>query len=207
MTRMRVTLPAVIALGSNQGDREFTLRAAVTAISDIVGVTITAGSPLVETPALTPGGIDDAAPAYLNAIVLVRSALSPEQLLPELHRIENEHGRVRTQRWGDRTLDLDLIDFAGLTRDTDTLTLPHPRAHERAFVLHPWLTVDPDASLPGHGRVADLIRTVNDPVTVLEGEPLWGQPVDAREGSATPASTSPTAASPTEATPTQGAPR
>src|SRR5690606_27387846 len=130
------------------------------------------------------------------------SALTPEQLLPEQHRIEHEHGRVRTQRWGDRTLDLDLIDFAGLTRATDTLTLPHPRAHERVFVLHPSPTVNAHASLPGHGRVADLIRTVSDPVTVLEGAPLWGETGDTGEGFATPASTNPTAA-----TPAQGASR
>lgn len=202
MTRMRATLPAVIALGSNQGDREATLRAAVTAIRELDGVTITAASPLVETPALTLAGIDETAPAYLNAVILVRSALTPEQLLAELHRIENEHGRVRTQRWGDRTLDLDLIDFAGLTRNTDTLTLPHPRAHERAFVLQPWLMANQDASLTGHGRVADLIRTVSDPVTVLEGEPLWGETGDTGEGFATPPSTNRTAA-----TPTQGASR
>lgn len=182
---MRVTLPAVIALGSNQGDREATLRAAVAAISEIDGVTMAAASPLVETPALTLDGIDETAPAYLNAVILVRSALTPEQLLAELHRIENEHGRVRTQRWGDRTLDLDLIDFAGLTRNTDTLTLPHPRAHERAFVLQPWLMANQDASLTGHGRVADLLADVGDPVTVVEAAPLWPLPRDKAEASTT----------------------
>lgn len=171
---MRVTLPAVIALGSNQGNREATLRAAVAAIRAIEGVTVTAASGLVETPALTLDGIDHAAPAYLNAVVLVMSALTPEQLLAELHRIEADLGRVRESgvRWGDRTLDLDLIDFAGLTRATDTLTLPHPRAHERAFVLQPWLTANPDAVLAGHGRVADLLATATDPVTVFDAEPL-----------------------------------
>lgn len=189
MTRMRAALPAVIALGSNQGDREATLRAAVDAIDAIDGVSVRDASPLVETPALTPHGIDDAAPAYLNAVVVVRSALTPEQLLAALHTIESDFGRVRTERWGDRTLDLDLIDFAGLTRDSDTLTLPHPRAHERAFVLQPWAIVQPDASLPGRGPVADLLTTVTDPVTVLDTAPLWV----AREH---PGSTPPTGAHP-----------
>ncbi|HRN30045.1 MAG TPA: 2-amino-4-hydroxy-6-hydroxymethyldihydropteridine diphosphokinase [Terrimesophilobacter sp.] len=173
MTRMRAALPAAIALGSNQGDREATLRAAVGAISELDGVTVRAASDIVETPALTLHGIDHTAPAYLNAVVLVRSSLTPEQLLAELHRIENDLGRVRTERWGDRTLDLDLIDFAGLTRSSDTLTLPHPRAHERAFVLHPWNSVHADALLPGRGRVADLLATVTDPVAVFDAAPLW----------------------------------
>lgn len=171
---MRATLPAVVALGSNQGDREATLRAAVAAIDAVGGVSVTRASVIVETPALTLHGIDDTAPAYLNAVVLVTSALTPEQLLAELHRIEADLGRVRAEgeRWGDRTLDLDLIDFAGLTRSTETLTLPHPRAHERAFVLHPWLNAHPDAMLTGHGRVADLLATVTDPVTEFGAEPL-----------------------------------
>lgn len=181
MTRMRAWLPAVIALGSNQGDRESTLRGAVTAINAIDGVRVRRASVIIETPALTLDGIDETAPAYLNAVVLVDSALTPEQLLAELHAVEAEFGRVRSTRWGDRTLDLDLIDFAGLTRSTDTLTLPHPRAHERAFVLHPWASVQPDASLGGHGTVTDLLSAAlasatgaaTDPVTELDAEPLW----------------------------------
>jgi 7,8-dihydro-6-hydroxymethylpterin-pyrophosphokinase len=88
-------------------------------------------------------------------------------LVDLLLSIERRHGRVRTERWGDRTLDLDLIDVAGLTLDSERLTLPHPRAHERDFVLRPWLSVDPHAVLAGHGEVATLLagleRTAADP--------------------------------------------
>ena len=97
------------------------------------------------------------APPYLNAVAMVTTTLTPDALLDALTRIERAHGRIRAERWGDRTLDLDIVDFAGLVSSSERLTLPHPRAFERAFVLTPWLAVDPDAVLPGHGRVADLV--------------------------------------------------
>jgi len=89
--------------------------------------------------------------------VLVRTTLRPQVLLDLLHTIEDDNGRVRDESWGDRTLDLDLIDFAGLQSSNEQLTLPHPRAHERAFVLGPWAEVAPEAVLPGKGRVVDLL--------------------------------------------------
>ena len=95
--------------------------------------------------------------------MLVRTTLSPRRLLDLLHTIETDHGRVRGERWGDRTLDLDLIDFAGMQSSTEQLTLPHPRAHERAFVLGPWAEVAPESVLPGHGRVADLLAALEGP--------------------------------------------
>jgi 2-amino-4-hydroxy-6-hydroxymethyldihydropteridine diphosphokinase len=172
MTRMRVVLPAVIALGSNQGDREGTIRAAVADIAALDGVTVTDASGLVGSPALKVGGVDPDAPGYLNAVILVTSALDPQQLLDRLHDIEDAHGRVRQERWGDRTLDLDLIDFAGLRRDTEDLVLPHPRAWERSFVLAPWAQVDPDAIIVGRGRVADLLARATDEVWPVEAAPL-----------------------------------
>lgn len=149
--------PAVIALGANQGDRAATLLAAATELAGSDGVELTALSPVHETVALRLEGPDPDAPTYLNAIALIRTTLSPDDLLALLHRIESDHGRVRDERWGDRTLDLDIIDYAGQRRDRDGLTLPHPRAAERDFVLRPWLEVDPDAELTGVGRVADLL--------------------------------------------------
>ena len=174
MTRMRVVLPAVIALGSNQGDRETTLRDAVRDIADLDGVTVTAASGLFESAALKLDGIDESAPAYLNAVVLVRSALGPEELLAALHEIETRHGRVREEVWGDRTLDLDIVAFDSISKQTETITLPHPRAWERAFVLAPWLQVDPDAIIAGRGRVADLLAAATDTARPLEGLPLLG---------------------------------
>lgn len=159
--RTRVVEPAVVALGGNLGDRAATLESAVAGLRATDGVDVVAVSRFLETPALRPWGVDPSAPAYLNAVVLVRSALAPLALLDRLEELEREHGRVRVERWGDRTLDLDLIDFGGLTRGSERLTLPHPRAHERDFVLRPWVEVDPDAELPGHGRVDALLARLD----------------------------------------------
>ncbi|WP_255461143.1 2-amino-4-hydroxy-6-hydroxymethyldihydropteridine diphosphokinase [Glaciihabitans sp. INWT7] len=166
-------LPAVIALGSNLGDREENLRAAVHDIAALEGVHVTAVSGIVQSQAVKPTGTDAEAPAYLNAVMLVQSALHPEALLAELNRIEADHGRVRVERWGDRTLDLDIIDFGGLERDSEDLTLPHPRAWERAFVVVPWLQVDAEASLRGHGRIYALAVADSEDVWGYDAEPLW----------------------------------
>ncbi len=106
---------------------------------------------------MTVRGEDEDAPRYLNAVALLETRLAPGELLASLHRIEARHGRVRRERWGDRTLDLDLIAYGDERIDRDDLVVPHPRAHEREFVLAPWLDVDPDAEIPGRGRVADLL--------------------------------------------------
>jgi 2-amino-4-hydroxy-6-hydroxymethyldihydropteridine diphosphokinase len=152
--------PAVVAYGANLGDRRATVLAAVRELADADGVEVTAVSDTLETVALRPAGEDPTAPPYLNGVVLVRTTLGAEPLLALLHRIEAAHGRVRTEHWGDRTLDLDLIDYDGEQRDEAQLTLPHPRAAERDFVLRPWLQVDPDAVLAGRGRVADLLAAL-----------------------------------------------
>lgn len=153
--------PAVIAFGANLGDRAATLHAAATALAEADGVELTAMSGLHESIALKPGGADPTAPEYLNAVALVTTTLAPDALLALLHRIEADHGRQRGELWADRTLDLDLIDYAGVQQTEPALTLPHPRAHERDFVLRPWLEVDPDAVLPGAGRVADLVTALD----------------------------------------------
>lgn len=170
--RVRVALPAVIALGSNLGDREATIRAAVADLAAVPGITVTAASGLVETPALKPEGIDEDAPAYLNAVVTVRTTLDPRELLAELNGIERAHGRVRDVRWGDRTLDLDIVNFAGLRFESDELTIPHPRAAERAFVLAPWLQLEPYASIPNLGRIDALLASLADQATPFPAEPL-----------------------------------
>lgn len=170
--RLRVEFPAVIALGSNLGDREATLRSAVREIAELDGVVLLRASSLYETPALKPEGVDADAPAYLNAVVAVRSALDPHDLLTALHGIENAHGRVRDVRWGDRTLDLDIVTFGGQQLDTPELTLPHPRAFERAFVLAPWLEVEPAAVVPDRGSVRELLVATGDSPTVHPAEPL-----------------------------------
>lgn len=156
---------AVIAVGSNLGDRAATFEAAVRAIAEADGVEVTAISTPIETVAVKLDGEDPDAPAYLNGVVLVRTTLAPRRLLQLLNGIERDHGRVRGERWGDRTLDLDIIDYAGMRSSADDLTLPHPRAHERTFVLRPWAEVAPDAVLPGRGRVADLLAALDRDAT------------------------------------------
>jgi 2-amino-4-hydroxy-6-hydroxymethyldihydropteridine diphosphokinase len=151
---------AVVAIGSNLGDRTAMFNAAVRALAEAAGIEVTAISTPIESVAVRPDGDDVDAPAYLNAVVLVRTSLAPRALLALLHEIENDNGRVREERWGDRTLDLDLIDYAGMQTSTADLTLPHPRAHERSFVLGPWAEVAPEAELPGHGRVVDLLAAL-----------------------------------------------
>jgi 2-amino-4-hydroxy-6-hydroxymethyldihydropteridine diphosphokinase len=148
---------AVVAFGANLGDREATIRAAAERIARLPLVSEVRLSPLIETVALRLDGPDPDAPGYVNAAALVRTRLAPTILLGMLHAVEDEHGRERHERWGDRTLDLDLIAYGDETSDDERLLLPHPRAAERLFVLEPWLALDADAELPGQGRVADLV--------------------------------------------------
>ena len=170
--RLRVELPAVLSLGSNLGDREATIRDAIADIARIDGVTVLAASGLVESAAVKLDGVDESAPAYLNAVVTIRTSLDPEDLLSALNAIEHEHGRVRVQRWGDRTLDIDIVDFGGLRVDNERLTLPHPRASDRSFVVVPWLQVEPHATLLSHGRVAELAAATADDVHPYPARPL-----------------------------------
>lgn len=149
---------AVIALGGNLGNRLETLQGAVDALEDTPGVRVRAVSHVYETE---PWGVPEGSQAnYFNAVVLVRTTLPPESLLERAHAIEEAFLRVRTERWGPRTIDVDIIAYQNVASDDPTLTLPHPRAHERAFVLVPWYDVDPAAELPGRGPVAELIRSV-----------------------------------------------
>ena len=170
--RLRVELPAVLSLGSNLGDREATIRAAIADIARIDGVTVLAASSLVESAAVKIDGVDEDAPAYLNAVVAIRSSLDPDDLLTALNAIEHDHGRVRDVRWGDRTLDIDIVDIGGLRIDSDRLTLPHPRAAERAFVVVPWLEIEPHATLVSRGRVDQLPAATADDVRPYPAEPL-----------------------------------
>lgn len=148
---------AVVALGTNLGARAETLAAAVSALQRLPLTTEVRVSEPIETVAVTLAGADETAPRYLNAVALLQTRLAPSTLLHELHRIEADHGRVRRERWGDRTLDLDLIVYGDARIDDERLTVPHPRAHEREFVLAPWLQIDPDAEIPGRGRVDALL--------------------------------------------------
>jgi 2-amino-4-hydroxy-6-hydroxymethyldihydropteridine diphosphokinase len=159
---------AVLALGSNLGDRQDILQGGVDAIVGIEGVRLTGVSPVYET--VPAGGPPQ--PDYLNAVVLADITISSRELLDRLHEVEGAFDRVRLVRWGPRTLDIDIITVAGEQSDDPDLTLPHPRAHERAFVLAPWHDVDPGAMLPGYGPVADLLAHVDQTGIRRSGVPL-----------------------------------
>ncbi|MCI3279025.1 2-amino-4-hydroxy-6-hydroxymethyldihydropteridine diphosphokinase [Streptomyces cylindrosporus] len=149
---------AVISLGANLGNRLETLQGAIDALEDTPGVRIKAVSPVYETE---PWGVEPGSqPSYFNAVVVLKTTLPPSSLLERAHAIEEAFHRVRDERWGARTLDVDIVAYADVVSDDPQLTLPHPRAHERAFVLAPWLDLEPEASLPGRGRVGDLLDTV-----------------------------------------------
>ncbi|WP_370413462.1 2-amino-4-hydroxy-6-hydroxymethyldihydropteridine diphosphokinase [Streptomyces fradiae] len=149
---------AVLALGANLGNRLETLQGTVDALEDTPGLRVKAVSPVYETE---PWGVEPGSqPSYFNAVVLVRTTLPPSSLLERAHAVEEAFHRVREERWGARTIDVDIITYADVVRDDPVLTLPHPRAHQRAFVLAPWHDVDPDAQLPGHGPVADLLAAL-----------------------------------------------
>ncbi len=143
----------VLALGSNLGDRLAMLQAGIDALAAEPGLAVTAVSAVFQTAPV--GG--PAQPDYLNAVLLALSALPARSILRRCQAAEAAAGRVRTVTWGPRTLDVDIIACGSEVSDDPELTLPHPRAHERAFVLAPWQDVDPDASLPGYGPVADLL--------------------------------------------------
>lgn len=151
---------AVVALGANLGDRAQTMSAAVDELARLPLTRLVAAAEPIESVAVTLDGPDEQAPAYLNTVALLQTRLAPTVLLHCLHAIEERHGRERRVRWGDRTLDLDLIAYGDVRSDTPRLLLPHPRAAERDFVLGPWLRIDPDAVLPGRGRVADLLAAL-----------------------------------------------
>ncbi|MBO4254154.1 2-amino-4-hydroxy-6-hydroxymethyldihydropteridine diphosphokinase [Streptomyces griseorubiginosus] len=149
---------AVISLGSNLGNRLETLQGAIDALEDTPGVRVKAVSPVYETE---PWGVEPGSqPSYFNAVVVLKTTLPPSSLLERAHAVEEAFHRVRDERWGARTLDVDIVAYADVVDTDPRLTLPHPRAHERAFVLAPWHDLEPEAQLPGRGAVADLLAAV-----------------------------------------------
>lgn len=162
--------PVVLALGSNIGDRLANLQAGADHLASAPGLRLSAVSAVFET---TPVG-GPAQPDYLNAVLLADSDLPARSILDHCQAAERALGRVRKERWGPRTLDVDLIACDDEVSSDPVLTLPHPRAHERAFVLAPWLDVDPAAHLVGVGSVADLLAKADmTGVTRLVGAALY----------------------------------
>jgi len=144
----------VIALGSNLGDSKSIFSDAIIQIGK--SVEFQSISKFYET--IPVGGPEQ--PNYLNAVLIGDTQMPPLELLTQLQSIENGAGRVREERWGPRTLDLDLIIYGDLLMKEELLTLPHPRAHERSFVLEPWVEIDPQAELPGYGKIGVLLKQI-----------------------------------------------
>ena len=143
---------AYVGLGSNLGDREETIRRAIAALPGVLAV-----SELRETD---PVGVTEQ-PAFLNGAAALDTELSPREVLDTLLAIERQLGRERRERWGPRTIDLDLLLYGGETVDEPGLTVPHPLLHERRFALEPLADLDPELVVPGRGRVADLLAELD----------------------------------------------
>lgn len=164
-------VPAVLALGGNLGDRAQILERALASLAAHPLVDVEWTGPVLET---APVGGPDGQGAFLNSVVGVRTALGPFALLDLAHRLEREARRERLVRWGPRTLDVDLIAYGDLRSTDEELTLPHPRAHERAFVLAPWHAARPEAELPGHGSIAALLEGAADRGDLAPGPEIAG---------------------------------
>jgi 2-amino-4-hydroxy-6-hydroxymethyldihydropteridine diphosphokinase len=148
---------AYVALGANLGPREITLLRAVDLLAETEGVEVRAVSQLRETE---PVGVVEQ-PLFLNGAVALDTSLSPRELLDRLLEIERGLGRVRDVRWGPRVVDLDLLVYGDLQVDEPGLRVPHPRLHERRFVLEPLAELDPDLEIPGCGPMSDLLAALD----------------------------------------------
>ena len=144
-------MKAVVALGANIGDPKAQMDLAVAMLREATEVISV--SEYFSTKTVS----DIEQPDYLNAVCIVESELPAIDLLSLLHGIEKALGRQRLEKWGPRTIDLDLIQYGSLLSSADELTLPHPRAHERRFVLEPWISIDPEAILLTHGKISELL--------------------------------------------------
>lgn len=152
--------PAFIGVGANLGEPVTTVRAAITALGQLDTLQDLRASSLYRTAPVGPG--TEGQPDYINAVVSVRTALSPQALLDALFALEARFGRQRSRRNAARTLDLDLLLYGNCIIDETGLQLPHPRMAERAFVLQPLAELAPDVVIPGQGKVVELARTLTD---------------------------------------------
>ncbi|MGA7206928.1 MAG: 2-amino-4-hydroxy-6-hydroxymethyldihydropteridine diphosphokinase [Specibacter sp.] len=173
MSSGRPLTRVILALGSNLGERRGTLSAAVGDLVDRPEVRLVDVSPVVSTK---PVGGPPGQPDFLNMVIAVDTTLDPYELLAHCQGVELAHHRVREVRWGARTLDVDIITYGDAHSEDPVLTLPHPRAAERAFVLYPWSLMEPNATLNGH-PVAQLAAAAHDiaGIELAELETLGGE--------------------------------
>lgn len=157
----------VIAVGANLGQAEHVVARALSELAERLEGELEGASSLYRTAPV--GGPEQ--PEFINAVAIVHSPLQPRDVLGRLQAMEEEAGRIRDVRWGPRTLDLDLIAADQVVSGDPDLVIPHPRAHERAFVLVPWLEIDPHADIPARGSVRALVERgfEGQEITVVEG--------------------------------------
>jgi 2-amino-4-hydroxy-6-hydroxymethyldihydropteridine diphosphokinase len=156
----------VLALGSNLGNRRNWIIQALARISANQAMNLSNVSGIYESKALTLAGVDSTKPKYLNCVAQIETDLKPEQLLLALQKIEKDLGRKRKERWGDRNIDIDIIDYDHIKYTSATLALPHPQAQHRSFVIVPWYEMDEWAELQGYGRIERLAYIFSDQVTL-----------------------------------------
>ena len=165
MNTNNVNVKAVIALGSNLDDPVSQLKNAIQALDNVPGIKVIKKSSLYRT---APVGYLDQ-PDFVNAVVLVETTLSSDKLLDRLHQIENDFGRVRSFTNAPRTLDLDIIDYNQEVTTSENLTIPHPRAHERIFVVQPLAEIAPEYCLPGYGLASALLNSLKpDGIQIIQ---------------------------------------
>lgn len=155
---------AVLALGSNLGNRRNWLIKALSLISTTTDVYLTDVSPIVESKALTLAGVDSSKPKFLNCVAEIETSLKPEDLLKAMQAIEIELGRKRKERWGDRNIDIDIITFGTTNYRSPDLIIPHLETKNRAFVIVPWYLMNQNAELPGFGKIEKLAEVFVDQV-------------------------------------------
>lgn len=148
-------MKVVIALGANLGQPRAQVTRAIEEIRELLNVI--AVSSFYET---APFGVPDSQPNYINAVIIGETDQKPMDLMKALLEVENLLGRTRSFQNAARLIDIDIIDLGGLFMESESLTLPHPRAHERRFVLEPWLEIDPSAHLPGRGPISELLAAL-----------------------------------------------
>ncbi len=158
LSGMKPLRKVVYSVGSNLGERVGNLQGAVDAIRDTPDVIVVEVSSVYESAAV---GAPDDSPDFLNLVILAETTLEPRTLLERAEAVEDAFGRERGERNAPRTLDVDLVVVGTTESDQPDLLLPHPLAHERAFVLAPWIEIDPDAELPGRGKISELIKQVD----------------------------------------------
>lgn len=153
-----------LALGSNLGDRRAALEEATRRLGELAGTTVVARSGVVETPALLPPEDPTPQPDYLNAVVLVQTTLSPRELFGAVKALERAMGRTATTRWAPRVIDVDLVLWGDVVVNDGDLVIPHPRMHQRRFVLEPLVELSPDAVHPVlHRTMSQLLNALPDP--------------------------------------------